>query len=85
MGIGRVCVKASRAFGPRRLHTNTVYIDFARWWWWWRGSGPEHLLLDLGASDPGTVGGEGEEGGAPHTLSIAGGGGEGGRERGWSS
>ena len=30
MGISRVCVKASRAFGPRRFHTNTDYIVFAR-------------------------------------------------------
>ena len=30
VGMCRVCVKASRAFGPRRLHTNTVNIVFAR-------------------------------------------------------
>ena len=29
MGISRVRVKASRAFGPRRLHTNTDYIVLA--------------------------------------------------------
>ena len=30
VGISRACVKASRAFGPRRFHTNTDYVVFAR-------------------------------------------------------
>ena len=30
VAISRVCVKASPAFGGRRLHTNTDHIDIAR-------------------------------------------------------
>ena len=68
VGIRRVCVKASRAFGIRRLHTNTDYNVFARRaevGCGFQGRGGAH---PLGPSDPGT-------GGAPHGLGIARGGG----------
>ena len=55
MGISRVCVKASRAFGPRRFHTNTVYIVFCSGGGGGGGRGAAPSTppppLDLGPSD----------------------------------
>ena len=46
-------MKASRAFGPRRLHTDPDNIVFAS------AAGLAHPPLVLGPSDPGTWGGGG--------------------------
>ena len=62
VGISRVCVKASRAFGPRRFHTNTDYIVFCSVVVVVVGGERTRAPpLDVGPSDPGTVvGGRGE-------------------------
>ena len=70
MGISRVRVKASRAFGPRRLHTNTNYIVLA-------SAAALRTLLVLAPSDQRTEGRGGRGGGRGEE-----GRGEGGREGG---
>ena len=67
--------KASRAFGPRRLHPNRVYVVFAWWSWWWcvgGGGGGASTPPRPGSLRPGTRrGGEGG-GGQPIPLTKVG-------------